>query len=177
MRRREFLAAAGVAGGTAAAGGAGTASAQEGEDGGEDGGGGGGEEHIVEMNDQLQFAPSSLTVAPGDTVVWETVGSQPHNDEGVVAGGETYEHTFAVEGTYEYFCIPHEGAGMVGSIEVTQDTGGGGGGDQEPHEMGVPFQAHFVGISTILGIIISLVFTFYVLKYGESPHASDPNRK
>lgn len=38
---------------------------------------------------------------------------------GGIAPGETYEHTFRVEGTYRYFCIPHEPAGMVGSIEVT----------------------------------------------------------
>jgi hypothetical protein len=41
--------------------------------------------------------------------------------------------------------------------------------------MGVPIQAHFVGIATILAIIVSLVFTFFMLKYGESPHASGGN--
>ena len=32
----------------------------------------------------------------------------------------TFEHTFEVPGTYEYFCIPHEGAGMIGKIVVSE---------------------------------------------------------
>ena len=43
------------------------------------------------------------------------------NSGGSIDGGETYEHTFSVPGTYEYFCVPHEGAGMVGTIEVTEN--------------------------------------------------------
>lgn len=39
-------------------------------------------------------------------------------DEGAIDPGETYEHTFEVQGTYGYFCIPHEPAGMVGEIIV-----------------------------------------------------------
>lgn len=39
-------------------------------------------------------------------------------DTGDIAGGETFEHTFEVAGTYEYFCVPHESAGMVGTVEV-----------------------------------------------------------
>ena len=37
---------------------------------------------------------------------------------GDVGQGDTYEHTFETAGTHEYFCIPHESAGMVGTIEV-----------------------------------------------------------
>ncbi|WP_265110518.1 cupredoxin domain-containing protein [Halosolutus halophilus] len=33
---------------------------------------------------------------------------------------ETFEHTFDVPGTYEYICIPHVRAGMVGEIIVTE---------------------------------------------------------
>jgi len=40
------------------------------------------------------------------------------NQEGNVAEGETYEHTFETEGTYEYYCIPHEMNEMVGTVEV-----------------------------------------------------------
>jgi plastocyanin len=28
-------------------------------------------------------------------------------------------HTFDVPGTYQYFCIPHEMAGMTGTVVVT----------------------------------------------------------
>ncbi|MFB6207109.1 MAG: plastocyanin/azurin family copper-binding protein [Haloglomus sp.] len=40
---------------------------------------------------------------------------------GSLAPGDSYEHTFEVPGTYEYFCIPHEPAGMIGVVEVTED--------------------------------------------------------
>jgi plastocyanin len=39
---------------------------------------------------------------------------------GIVAPGATYEHTFEVPGDYYYFCIPHESAGMLGKIVVTE---------------------------------------------------------
>lgn len=37
---------------------------------------------------------------------------------GRIDTGETYEHTFEVAGVYEYYCIPHEEAGMYGTIVV-----------------------------------------------------------
>lgn len=39
---------------------------------------------------------------------------------GTIRPGERYAHTFEVPGTYAYFCIPHEPAGMVGSVTVTE---------------------------------------------------------
>ena len=41
-------------------------------------------------------------------------------ESGDIAGGDSYEHTFEVAGTYEYFCIPHESAGMTGTVEVEE---------------------------------------------------------
>jgi plastocyanin len=38
--------------------------------------------------------------------------------EGVLRPDETFEHTFTVPGTYAYVCIPHERAGMVGTVVV-----------------------------------------------------------
>lgn len=44
--------------------------------------------------------------------------------QGERAGGlgtrETFEHTFDVPGTYEYFCIPHERANMTGEVVVSE---------------------------------------------------------
>lgn len=37
---------------------------------------------------------------------------------GAIFSCETYEHTFEVQGEHPYFCIPHERAGMVGSVVV-----------------------------------------------------------
>lgn len=37
---------------------------------------------------------------------------------GGIQPGETYSHTFRVDGTFHYFCIPHEPAGMRGTVVV-----------------------------------------------------------
>jgi plastocyanin len=37
---------------------------------------------------------------------------------GSITTGEKFRHTFEVPGTYSYFCIPHERAGMVGQVVV-----------------------------------------------------------
>jgi plastocyanin len=43
--------------------------------------------------------------------------------DGKLVPGNSYEHTFEVPGLYNYFCIPHEEAGMVGVIRVEQQGG------------------------------------------------------
>ena len=127
-----------------------------------------------------------LKIAPGTTVefVWDSdnhniaVESQPdaadwQGHETLENAGFTYSHTFETLGTYEYFCQPHKTAGMVASIEVVENPnagGGGGGGEKELHSLGVPIQAHWVGAATILAIVVTVIFTFYILKYGESAH-------
>ncbi|TMT81572.1 DUF5059 domain-containing protein [Haloterrigena sp. H1] len=40
------------------------------------------------------------------------------NGNGAVQPGQSYVHTFAATGTHEYYCIPHEAAGMVGKVIV-----------------------------------------------------------
>lgn len=107
LSRRSFLRAGTVGAATAAA--AGTAAAQDGTEtetptgtsndtatgtstGNEtatdngtatgtstDGGGGGGETHTVDMTDDLVFDPDEITIAPGDTIVWENVGDIGHS--------------------------------------------------------------------------------------------------
>ena len=39
-------------------------------------------------------------------------------DSGFIPPGGDYRYTFTVPGTYKYFCLPHEKAGMVGVIVV-----------------------------------------------------------
>ena len=39
---------------------------------------------------------------------------------GGIASGETFEVTFDVPGTYDYFCIPHERAGMQDEFTVVE---------------------------------------------------------
>lgn len=85
---------------------------------------------LVGPEGQFVFEPESLTIDVGTTVefVWE---SDTHNlviVEGPEDGWEgyetienegfVYEHTFEIEGTYEYVCEPHEAEGMFGTITV-----------------------------------------------------------
>jgi plastocyanin len=39
---------------------------------------------------------------------------------GRLVSGDTFSHTFEVAGEYPYFCIPHERAGMVGTVVVEE---------------------------------------------------------
>lgn len=79
------------------------------------------------------FDPVGLHVDPGDTVVWE-LESGAHSstayedripdgaetwDSGVLSeSGATFTRTFEVEGTYDYYCLPHRSNGMVGRVVV-----------------------------------------------------------
>ncbi|MFT4890458.1 MAG: plastocyanin [Halobacteriales archaeon] len=156
--------------------------------------GGATEEVLVGPGGEFVFEPEEIEITPGTTVrwVWESdnhnivVGEQPEDAswEGTPGPasktyntGYTYTHTFETTGTYNYWCQPHKAAGMIGDVVVRQPGAGGGRGEVEPEEMGVPYQAHYVGIATILAIVVSLLFTFFLLKYGESAHTSSPNRK
>ncbi|WP_123534755.1 plastocyanin/azurin family copper-binding protein [Halosimplex salinum] len=42
-------------------------------------------------------------------------------NEGALYQDDTYEHTFETPGIHDYFCVPHETGGMVGSVVVTED--------------------------------------------------------
>jgi len=39
---------------------------------------------------------------------------------GGLEGGDTFAHTFEVPGSYQYYCIPHEAAEMIGTVEVVE---------------------------------------------------------
>ncbi|EMA24665.1 halocyanin domain-containing protein [Haloarcula argentinensis] len=138
------------------------------------------------------FGPPAVHVDNGATVQWEWTGNGGgHNvvsdGDGPLDSGSTtssagvnYEHTFEEDGIYPYICVPHEGLGMKGAIVVgeeypTQTIGGGGPVEVNPHEAGVPIQPHYVGFGAGLAVIIPLIYTFFQLKYGESPHTSGGN--
>jgi plastocyanin len=190
MKRRDFLKVASGTAGGAAVGTTAVSPALAQEEG--DGGGG---TVTVELVDYA-YNPGTeepLYIAPGTTVnfVWKTdshninVDSQPDgaNWEGhmpIENTGFEYEHTFETMGTYEFHCDPHLSLGMEGTIIVNESgapPAQEGPVEMEPHEMGVAFQAHYVGIATILSIFVTLVYTFFVLKYGESRNASAPNKR
>jgi len=96
---------------------------------------------VVGMTNTLQYDPDTVRVHVDETVRWKnssmimhTVTADPEKatmaesvklpdqaapfDSGNMDPDETFEHTFDVPGTYRYFCIPHEGAKMYGTVIV-----------------------------------------------------------
>ena len=77
----------------------------------------------------LAFEPSTITISAGDTVKFVNNKLAPHNAvfEGhdelshpdlAFAPGESWEKTFSTAGTFDFYCEPHRGAGMVGKVVV-----------------------------------------------------------
>ena len=90
----------------------------------------------------LVFDPPKLTIQPGDTVEWVNNKVPPHNvvfdaaknpsksadlakcmshKQLLMTPGQEVKTTFpedTPEGDYTYYCEPHRGAGMVGTISV-----------------------------------------------------------
>lgn len=51
--------------------------------------------------------------------------AKPWNSDYLVEPGEQFEVTLTEPGVYDYYCEPHEAAGMVGRIVVGQNSGPG----------------------------------------------------
>lgn len=67
-------------------------------------------------------ASAETTRIPKDAKAWNS---------DTITEGETFEHTFDTEGTYDYFCIPHKSLGMVGRI-IVGSSGGPAEGSMPP---------------------------------------------
>jgi plastocyanin len=90
--------------------------------------------------ERVWFDPVGVLVDPGTTVRWVVdanvhtstayhpanggrprripVGAKPWDSGYLVNPGDAYEVTFTVPGVYDYYCLPHEQAGMAGRIVV-----------------------------------------------------------
>lgn len=82
------------------------------------------------------FEPDSLTIQPGDTVIFFNAQDDMHDvmfdvvpkavTEPMIMGpmfekeGEKWSYTFTVPGTYHFHCHPHEAGGMQGTLIVGQ---------------------------------------------------------
>ncbi len=77
----------------------------------------------------LAFEPSTVNISAGDTVKFVNNKLAPHNavfdghedlshSDLAFAPGESWEKTFNTAGTYDFYCEPHRGAGMVGKVVV-----------------------------------------------------------
>ncbi|UTH49729.1 hypothetical protein KBW81_08305 [Loktanella salsilacus] len=100
-----------------------------------------GVDKIVDMTATLNFAPNAVTINSGDTVEFRNISTFTHTvstvadtqieaqavklpngadpfDSGEIAPGATFTQTFTTPGTYQYFCEPHVGQGMIGTVIV-----------------------------------------------------------
>jgi len=80
---------------------------------------------VVQLGEHF-FDPSSIMVKVGTTVIWRNNGQQVHDihardgsfDSPLLNPGNTFTFTFNKPGLYRYYCIPHEGDGMIGQVEA-----------------------------------------------------------
>jgi plastocyanin len=99
------------------------------------------------LGTHVRFDPIGVLIKPGQTVRWvneanvhTSTAYHPANDGHalripeaadpwdsgyLVEPGDRFEATLTVPGVYDYFCTPHEMAGMVGRIIVGEATGPG----------------------------------------------------
>ena len=84
---------------------------------------------VMGAGGNLVFEPNEITISAGDTVHFINEALPPHNIivEGradlsrealLFAPGESQDVVFADVGDYNFFCGPHQGAGMTGVIHV-----------------------------------------------------------
>ena len=84
---------------------------------------------VMGAGGNLVFEPNEITISAGDTVHFINEALPPHNiivearpdlsrEALLFAPGETQDVVFADAGDYNFFCGPHQGAGMTGVIHV-----------------------------------------------------------
>ena len=77
----------------------------------------------------LIFEPSDVTIDAGETIHFVNGMLPPHNiivegradlsrESLMFSPGESQDILFADAGDYDFFCGPHQGAGMTGTIHV-----------------------------------------------------------
>jgi amicyanin len=74
--------------------------------------------------DNFSFTPATVSVAVGTTVTWANRDDIPHNvvsterafKSPVLDTDQTFSHTFAVAGTFKYYCSLHPR--MTGQVVV-----------------------------------------------------------
>jgi len=84
---------------------------------------------VMGSGGNLVFEPNEITISAGDTVHFINEALPPHNiivearpdlsrESLLFAPGETQDVIFADAGDYNFFCGPHQGAGMTGVVHV-----------------------------------------------------------
>lgn len=86
--------------------------------------------HVSVGENGLNFSPENAPITVGTTVVWtnaatmfHTITPDGHSEwsaGSVSQEGDTFSHTFETVGEFPYYCEPHRGQGMTGTITVEQ---------------------------------------------------------
>jgi len=126
---------------------------------------------MLQQGSRYMFRPNGIRIQPGDIIEFENVSGGPHNlqfyPNRIPAGAReflnrampqrqgdlaspfftqphqkyTVNFTGAPEGTYDFFCLPHQALGMKGTIIVGRPGGPGSTiNDGEPTPAQVPPQ-------------------------------------
>jgi plastocyanin len=74
--------------------------------------------HTVTAYDDAIPSDAAFFASGGYTDTASAVEGFSEELGGMIGSSEEYEHRFETPGRYEYYCIPHEQAGMVGTITV-----------------------------------------------------------
>lgn len=82
----------------------------------------------IMATDNPSFSVTNLTISAGTAVRWinagqmlHTVTPDGHNEwssADLSSNGSTFTHTFDTPGTYDYYCQPHLGQNMTGTVTV-----------------------------------------------------------
>jgi len=91
----------------------------------------------ITMSDTFMFEPGTVTIRAGETIEWRNLSHFKHTvtadpklgsdvlpagatpfGSGELQPGATFRQTLTVPGKYRFFCTPHEGIGMTGTITV-----------------------------------------------------------
>ena len=135
-----------------------------------------GQEVTVRMEDNF-FDQANISVEPGTTVTWVQSGNNPHTttsydglwNSGMIEGGSggTFSYTFEEPGRYDYFCIPHESMGMIGSVTVSDATATGSPTATATTAASPPSTALAdTGGPPVSSLLIALVATLALAVYG-----------
>lgn len=121
------------------------------------------------------FKPAGVHISPGTKVTWKWTGNGgSHNvvsekdkfksGSPVSKKGHTFSHTFKKSGINNYYCDPHKGMGMKGSVAVGKDI---------PHKApitpatpAVSNGAKTLGVATFVSMVSTLGLAYFFIKYG-----------
>jgi len=115
-------------------------------------------DHSVNISN-FAFSPNSITISPGDTVIWTNNDGTAHTvtgnngswGSGDLANGQTYSHTFATAGDFSYHCSIH--TYMTGVIHVGTSSNPP---PTTPSNSGLPTSTLIVIIVVIVAVVAIL---------------------